>query len=67
MKTHYGDEEYTEVKRLPLPPGLQLSGKPGAASAAVAGNSNLRSATGPAPIRPQRPRKGEFRVHKSNI
>ena len=57
MKTHYGDEEYTAVQRLRLPPGVQLKGKPD--KAAAAGNSNGRSATGPAPIRPQRPRKSE--------
>ena len=66
MKTHYGDEEYTEVQRLPLPPGVQLKGKPDKAAAA-AGNSNGRSATGPAPIRPQRPRKSEFNLTSSKL
>ena len=64
MKTRYGDEEYTEVRSLPLPPGLQLSrGPPPPDMAAVAGSSNGRPATGTAPVRPQRPRKSESVKH----
>ena len=58
MKTRYGDEEYTEVRSLPLPPGLQLSRGP----EGMAGSSNGRPATGAAPVRPQRPRKSESQI-----